>query len=67
LVSCSNDKTLIIWNVETGLSAGRPLAGHEKLVKIAYFSVDGKKAISSSTDKTIRIWNLTAYEVKENS
>ena len=30
IVSGSNDRTIIIWNADTGQPIGRPLRGHEK-------------------------------------
>ncbi len=56
LVSSSGDKTLRIWNVQTGKTV-HTLRGHTDWVTSAAFSPDGNRIVSSSSDKTIRIWN----------
>jgi len=57
LVSGSDDKTIKLWNVETGKEI-RTLKGHDELVISVNFSPDGKTLVSGSYDKTIKLWNL---------
>ena len=57
LVSGSWDKTIKLWNVETGKEI-RTLKGHDELVRSVNFSPDGKTLVSGSEDKTIILWNL---------
>jgi WD40 repeat protein/predicted Ser/Thr protein kinase len=56
LASGSSDKTIKIWNVNTG-RLRYTLAGHtEEVASIAY-SPDGRKLASGSYDNTIKVWN----------
>jgi len=57
LVSCSDDKTLRIWNATTG-DCETVLAGHDGVVNSVIALPDGR-LVSCSSDKTLRIWNAT--------
>ncbi|KIJ55996.1 hypothetical protein M422DRAFT_78458, partial [Sphaerobolus stellatus SS14] len=57
IVSGSDNKTIQIWDAETGENVGEPLEGHTGGVVSVAFSPDGKHIVSGSYDKTIRIWN----------
>ena len=57
IVTGSNDKTIRIWDAETGVAVGKPLEGHTNSVNSVAYSPDGRHIISGSDDKTIRIWN----------
>ncbi|MBE9071761.1 WD40 repeat domain-containing protein [Microcystis sp. LEGE 08355] len=57
LVSGSDDKTIKLWNVETGQEI-RTLKGHNGPVYSVNFSPDGKTLVSGSDDKTIKLWNV---------
>ena len=64
IVSASNDKTIRVWNTETGQELKR-LEGHMDDVNCAVFSPDMKTIISVSADKTTRIWDVdTGKELK---
>ncbi|CCI03622.1 hypothetical protein MICAC_4770001 [Microcystis aeruginosa PCC 9443] len=56
LVSGSVDKTIKLWNVETGKEI-RTLKGHDGYVWSVNFSPDGKTLVSGSGDKTIKLWS----------
>jgi guanine nucleotide-binding protein subunit beta-2-like 1 protein len=65
LVSASRDKKIIVWNLEDHgtLLSGKPLKslhGHGHFVSDVVMSSDGQYALSSSWDKTLRLWDLNA-------
>lgn len=51
------DKTIRIWDVETGKEI-RKFCGHTSSVMSISYTPDGKYIISGSGDGTIRIWNV---------
>ena len=57
IVSGSRDKTLRLWDADTGLALGQPLTGHSDSVESVAFSPDGKRIVSGSDDTTLRLWN----------
>jgi len=63
LLSGSRDKTLIIWNLTRDEQAygypKRSLHGHSHIVSDCVISSDGAYALSSSWDKTLRLWELS--------
>ncbi|KAJ7221335.1 hypothetical protein GGX14DRAFT_558831 [Mycena pura] len=60
VVSGSNDSTVRIWNVDTGV--GTALEGHSDEVTSVALSTDGKRAVSGSGDRTVCIWNADTGE-----
>ena len=57
VVTGSRDKTIRIWDVESGNTVGEPLTGHTDCVNSVAYSPDGCHIISGSSDRTIRIWD----------
>ncbi len=57
LISCSNDKKIKLWLVETGEEL-LTLAGHTKEVTSIALSSDNLFLVSGSKDKTLKLWNL---------
>jgi WD40 repeat protein len=57
LVSCSDDKTVRIWDVTTGEPIGSPLTGHTDCVTQVEF-IDADTVVSSSDDGTTRAWDV---------
>ena len=59
IVSSSWDKTIRVWDVETGKTVLGPLVGHDDLVRSVAFSRDGKKIVSANDDRSVRVWDAT--------
>ncbi|MFM7352152.1 MAG: WD40 repeat domain-containing protein, partial [Microcystis aeruginosa] len=57
LVSGSDDKTIILWNVKTGQKI-HTLKEHNGLVRSVNFSPNGETLVSGSWDGTIKLWNV---------
>jgi WD40 repeat protein/GTPase SAR1 family protein/RNase P subunit RPR2 len=55
VVSGSDDGTVRIWDIETGISQATP-GGHGAQVKCIAITPDGKKLLSCSHDRTIKTW-----------
>lgn len=55
--SGSKDKTIRIWDVESGEVIGLPLRGHAASVTCLAVSPEGKRLISASRDKKVRMWD----------
>ena len=56
IASCSDDKTVRVWNAEDGRHL-RTLGGHSTSVSGVAFSPDGRTIASCSSDTTVRVWN----------
>lgn len=59
LASGSGDKTIRIWDVETGRSL-RTLTAHAGAVWSVAFSPDGRRLASASQDGTVRVWDAAS-------
>jgi len=55
-VTASHDKTVRVWDSETGGQVGEPLTGHTETVRSALFSPDGTCISSVDSSATIRVW-----------
>lgn len=55
-LSASWDKTLRLWNLETGETSKR-FVGHEGDVLSVSIAKDSRKIVSASRDKTVKVWN----------
>jgi WD40 repeat protein len=57
LATASRDKTIKLWNVETGKEI-YTLSGHSDSISSLSFSTDGKTLATGSDDKTIKLWDV---------
>jgi WD40 repeat protein len=57
IASGSDDSTVRLWNVQTGVLA-HELKGHQRAVTSVAFSPDGQHIASGSDDSTVRLWNV---------
>ena len=57
IVSGSYDKTIQVWDAQTGVQVGNSLQGHTQAVNSVAFSPDGRHIVSGSYDKTIQVWD----------
>ena len=63
-LSGSLDKTLRLWEVETGKEV-RSFKGQSSWVESVAFSPDGRYALSGSLDKTLKLWEVaTGIEIR---
>jgi WD40 repeat protein/serine/threonine protein kinase len=56
LATASNDRTVRIWNAQTG-KVLLTLSGHHDNVTQVAFSPDGRVLASASDDRTVRLWD----------
>ena len=66
ITSGSDDRTIRIWDAETGTPVGNPLKEHTNWVLSVAYSPDGRYIISGSSDFTIRIWDAETSTVVGN-
>jgi len=57
IISGSEDRTVRIWDGETGTATSQPLVGHTRSVSSVAYSPYGRYIISGSEDETIQIWD----------
>jgi WD40 repeat protein len=57
VVSGSNDKTVRVWDVDTGACL-RVLEGYTGWVQSVALHADGRRVVSGSWDKTVRVWDV---------
>jgi guanine nucleotide-binding protein subunit beta-2-like 1 protein len=55
-LSCSWDKTLRLWELNSGTTTRR-FVGHDKDVLSVAFSADNRQIVSGSRDRTLKLWN----------
>lgn len=64
LASGSWDRTIRLWEVETGKLLAT-LEGHTDFVRDLVFTSDGKTLISSGKDGVIRVWDVAGGKLRK--
>ena len=62
LVSSSLDRTLMVWDVNSG-EALRTLTGHTAAINRIAINPNGRTALSASNDNTLILWDLVSGKV----
>ncbi len=57
LYSCSYDKTIKIWNIDSGKFL-RTLTEHTYSIRNIFYDNNNNILFSGSEDKSIKVWNL---------
>jgi hypothetical protein len=57
VVSASADKTLKVWDLESGRTLAT-MEGHVDWVHACAVTPDGRRVVSASADKTLKVWDL---------
>ena len=64
IVSGSADRTIRVWNAQTGDLVGNPFQGHTDSVLSVALTPDGRHIVSGSHDRTIQVWDAqTGHQV----
>ncbi|KEP47450.1 vegetative incompatibility protein HET-E-1 [Rhizoctonia solani 123E] len=61
VVSASSDKTVQIWDAQTGAPVGDPLTGHSSFVFCVAVSPDGTQIVSGANDKLMKLWDTATH------
>ena len=67
LASGGWDKTIRLWDTNSGNQLGEPIAAHRNAVLSVAFSSDGKILASAGPDKVIHLWDVAAGRLEQNS
>lgn len=62
LASAGDDRSILLWNLESGLPRAVPLKGHREAITGLAFSPDGQILVSGSVDKTIILWDVSTNQ-----
>ncbi|KAF8837780.1 WD40 repeat-like protein [Paxillus ammoniavirescens] len=64
VVSCSDDKTVRIWDVENGEQEGKSIE-HEGCVHVLAVTRDGKRILGGGVDGRMKVWDAETHELIE--
>ena len=65
VASGSTDRTVKLWDVDTG-EVSQSILGHADVVVSVAFSPDGKTVASGSADRTVKLWDVHTGEVSQS-
>jgi hypothetical protein len=61
VVSASDDKTLKVWDLDTGCVI-TTLKAHADGVNACAVTPDGRRVVSASSDEKLKVWDLATYQ-----
>ncbi|KAF8839968.1 WD40 repeat-like protein [Paxillus ammoniavirescens] len=64
IVTCSSDKTVRMWNVETGEQEGTTMEHEDRVYGLAV-TRNGKRILSGGEDKRTKVWDVETHELIE--
>ncbi|KIJ13540.1 hypothetical protein PAXINDRAFT_80943 [Paxillus involutus ATCC 200175] len=64
VITCSDDKTVRIWNVESGEQEGTSME-HEEVVYGLAVTRNGERIVSGGMDMRIKVWDVATHELIE--
>jgi len=56
-MTCALDRSLRVWNLESGVQIGKDWRDGEHAMITMALSPDGKKVVSGSGDGAVRLWD----------
>ncbi|KAF9224531.1 WD40 repeat-like protein [Gyrodon lividus] len=59
LATCSDDRTVAVWDVATGTNLVPPFQAHFSQVRWVSYSPDGQRLLTASNDNTIQVWDVS--------
>ena len=62
IISGSYDKTIRIWNAETGSAIGNPVEGHNRSVTSIAYTPDAQHNNFGSSDRDIHLWDSSTQD-----
>ncbi|KAF7973534.1 hypothetical protein HWV62_14968 [Athelia sp. TMB] len=57
VASGSEDKSIRLWDAQTGVLIAAPFEGHTDKIQSVAFSLDGQRIASGSDDMSVRVWD----------
>ncbi|KIK37077.1 hypothetical protein CY34DRAFT_477020 [Suillus luteus UH-Slu-Lm8-n1] len=64
LVSGSEDKSLRVWDLDTGKQVGEPLLGHDAVVRVLARSPNGRWIVSGADNGSILVWEIATNKTE---
>ncbi|KAG8730511.1 hypothetical protein FRC11_006551, partial [Ceratobasidium sp. 423] len=60
IVTGGSDRTVRLWEADTGIPIDPPFKGHTGEILVVKFSPEGTRVFSGSVDRTVRVWDINA-------